>query len=137
MNLPELPKQHKQREASSSIDFRDFIEKHPMAESCTFEMKDTRGKDYLNFNEVKDKQIAYGLSVNSNKGTLIRVQGLRGEPDYSYFINAPSYIVIHYPCGFFMIETKVFVEEKNRSNSKSLNSTRAKEICFTCSIEQK
>ena len=125
--LPNLPKTNKQREATFSLKFREWIMANPRV-SCTFEMKDTRGKNYLNFKEVGDKQIAYGLAVNSDKGVLIRVQGINGEPDYAYYRNAPSHIVIKYPKGWVMVTTETFIMEKKRSKVKSLTYSRAKDI---------
>lgn len=125
--LPTLPKQNKHREASFSLKFRQWIMENPQV-SCTFEMKDTRGKDYLSFGEVTDQQKVYGLAVRSDRGVLIRVQGLNGEPDYSYHRKDPAFIVIKYPSFFCLIDIEAFVNERDTSKRKSLTSAKARAI---------
>lgn len=103
--------------------------KHPRATSA-IEMKDTRGQTSLPFREVSDEQIAYGMAIKGDKGVLIRVQGLSGEPDYVYLRNEPSYVIVKYPGCFTIIDIETFVLEKKRSKVKSLTQTRAKEIAI-------
>lgn len=125
--LPLLPKQNKQKEASFGIVLRRWIEQNPFY-TCSIETKDTRGKDYLSFKEVKDTQITYGLAVNSTHGVLTRVQGMNGEADYHYLREEPSFIAIKYPKVFCLITVKVFKAERDSNKKKSLTSARAKEI---------
>jgi hypothetical protein len=125
--LPNLPKTHKHREASFSLKFREWIMDNPRI-SCSFEMKDTRGKNYLRFDEVTDVQRNYGMSIKNDKGTLIRVQGLSGEPDYVYFRNAPAYLVINYPSGWVILDIETFIMEDKRSKTRSLSWGRAKDL---------
>ncbi len=125
--LPNLPKQNKRKEASFSLKFREWLMKNPRI-SCSFEMKDTRGKNSLKFSEVTDVQRNYGMSIKSDKGTLIRVQGLAGEPDYVYFRNAPSYLVINYPQGWVILDIETFIMEDKRSKVRSLSWNRAREL---------
>ena len=125
MTLPDLPRQLKRKEAKSSVLFRRLM---PKLESCILEMKDTRGKDYLNFNEVTDDQIAHALMAESDKGILIRNTGGSGEPDYTYHRNHPAYIVIRFPHCFTLIRIHHFLSEKAESKRKSLTSERAREI---------
>jgi hypothetical protein len=127
MPLPPLPKQNKNREASFSLKFREWLMKNPRI-SCSFEMKDTRGKNSLKFSEVTDVQRNYGMSIKSNRGTLIRVQGLSGEPDYVYFRNTPAYLVINYPQGWVIMDIETFIMEDERSKIRSLSWSRAKEL---------
>ena len=76
------------RESASSILFRHWLRANPQ-ESCAYEMKDTRGKDYLNFSEVKEEQLNYGLAIKSPKGVLMRVEAVAtGMPDYLYIRSA-------------------------------------------------
>lgn len=96
--------------------------------SCAIEVKDTRGKNYLPFSEVTDEQLQYALAVRSEKGVLIRVQGLNGEPDYVYLRSEPSYIIIKYPKCFVGISPELFIEERTVSKKKSLTASRAKDI---------
>jgi hypothetical protein len=115
-------------ESKFSILFRHWIKANPQI-SGTYEMKDSKGKDYINFSEVTEDQINYGLAINSNKGTFIRVQAINGgEPDYVYFRNSPAYIVINYPKTFSIISIGTFILEKERSKRKSLTEQRASEI---------
>src|ERR1035437_1425006 len=122
MTLPDLPRQLKRKEVKSSILFRHKL---PELESCTIEMKDTRGKDYLNFSEVKDQQIAHALGAESDKGILIRNTGGNGEPDYTWHRNQPAYIVIRYPKVICMVRIKDFLHARSSSTRKSLTSAMA------------
>ncbi len=115
-------------EAKSSILLRHYLRANPF-HSCSMEVKDTRGKDYLNFSEVKDEQINYGLAIKGKKGVLIRVEAIaEGMPDYVYLRNCPAYVVIKYPKLFAIIDIETFVKEKQKSQRKSLTSARASEI---------
>lgn len=116
------------REARSSIIFRHWLRANPQ-QSCSYEIKDTRGKDYLLFSELKEDQINYGLAIKNDKGVLIRVEAVQtGLPDYVYLRSVPAYIVIKYPNMFIIITIEDFVKEKQKSKRKSLTSGRAKEI---------
>ena len=115
------------REAKSGVLFRHWLKANPQFD-CSYEMKDTRGKDYLNFSAVKDNQISYAQAIQSDKGTLIRVQGTNGEPDYVYLRSAPAYIVLKYPKSFQIIKIREFLLEKSSSERKSLTEARAKHI---------
>lgn len=130
MNLPELPKQNKQLEADFGIKLRNWLKTHhPKFVSCTFETKDSHGKDYLNYSEVTEKQIAHALLISSDEGDLIRVSsGTEGAPDYNYYRNAPAYIVIHYPKNSEVITIQNFLHERDTNKRKSLTSERAKAI---------
>jgi len=128
--LPPLPKQHKKREADSSIKFRHWLEANPRI-SSSFEMKDTRGKNYLNYSEIKPEQIAYALAIQEGKkGVLIRVQGMSGEPDYVYLRNEPALFVIKYPKAFCIINVNNLVHEMKTFKKKSLDFSRAKDIAI-------
>ena len=116
------------KEKDFSITFRHWLKANPRL-SGSYEIKDTRGKNYLPFSEVGEHQINYGLAINSDKGVLIRVQAISGgEPDYVYLRNAPAYIVIKYPKFFCIIDVGTFDLERKRSKTKSLTSGRAKEL---------
>lgn len=120
----------KHKETDFSIKFRHWL-KNNKRQSCTFELKDSRGKNYFNFSELKEEQINYALSVQSDKGTLIRLQAITGgEPDYVYYRNSPAYIVINYPECFCIIPINNLLFEKEKSKRKSLTEERAKEIAI-------
>jgi len=130
MKLPDLPKQNKHKEADFGLKFRKWIDENPMA-SSSFELKDTRGKDYFNFEELGDDQINHALRNKGKKGNLMRITvGTVGAPDYVYLRNAYAFVVIKYPRFFCLIEIETFLLEKKRSKRKSLTSVRAKEIAW-------
>ena len=126
--LPSLPRINKTKEADFGVDFRRWIEKNPRYSSA-FELKQT-SKSSIPFSCVEEKQLVYGLAIKSDKGTLIRVQGINGDPDYIWCRNMPYNIVIKYPTMFCLIDVETFILEKERSKRKSLTSDRAKEIAI-------
>ncbi len=133
MNLPPLPKQNKTLEASFGLAFRKWFDKNPRGISCTYELKDTRGKNSLPFSEVKEAQINFGMKVKSAKGVLIRLEPTtEGIADYGSWANAPAYVVIKYPKQFVFIDIETFQLENKRSKVRSLSASRAKEISILC-----
>jgi len=129
--LPSLPKKNKKKEADFGLKFRDLIESNPPMASYPFELKDTRGLDYFNFNLLEEDQIYSALRNKSEKGNLIRiVSGTRGAADYVYFKNCKySFVVIKYPKGYVFIDIDDFLKEKKTSGKRrSLTYDRAKEI---------
>lgn len=127
MNLPNLPKQNKHKEADAGLKFRKWWEKNGM--NAPYEMKDTRGRDYFPFREITDEQINIATAANSYKGVLIRISsGTVGAPDYIGLRDSPYWFVIKYPKTFEVIGIQTFLLEKKRSKSKSLSYKRAKEI---------
>ena len=127
MKMPDLPKQNKQHEANFGIVFREWISNNPQI-TGSYELKDTKGENYLNFSEISEDQITYALLINSRKGVLMRVAGLKGEPDYIYMCQEPAYIVIKYPSSFSIITIGTFLMEKERSKRKSLTESQAEAI---------
>lgn len=128
--LPELPKKNNKKEADFGLRFREWIFRHkPKMSSCTLEMKDSRGKNYISFKEITDEQVDCALRTESDKGNLIRiVTGTLGAPDYAWYRNAPAFIVVHYPKNFEIISIDNLLHEKNTHKRKSLTSLRAHEI---------
>lgn len=114
-------------EAKAAILFRHWLKANPQY-SGTYEAKDSRGKNGLPFSEVKDRQIDYGLAAKSDKGVLIRVLGVNGEPDYVYLRRASAWIVVKYPKALEIIDVEAFDSERKRSKMKSLTAQRAREI---------
>lgn len=109
--------------------FRHYIRANPLPLSSHVELKDSRGKDYISFSEVKQQQIDSALASNSDKGNLVRIEvGTTGAPDFAYYRNAPAYIIIRFPKQFSIISIGTFLLEKERSRRKSLTSDRAQEI---------
>ena len=118
----------KSREASFSITFRHWLKANPQY-SCAYEMKQCTGPSFA-FNLLEDHQATYLQATKSDKGTLIRVQGTVGEPDYVYLRNAPAYVVLFFKQNneFHLIDVDTFLMEKGRSLRKSLTNARAREI---------
>lgn len=126
--LPQLPKKNNKKEAEFGTKFVKWFwtQKFPR---CDFELKDTNGKDYLNFSEVKEEQVNSALRSASDRGNLVRViHGTTGTSDYSYKRNDITYIVIRYPKSCEVIPINNFLFEKEHSKRKSLTSARAKAI---------
>ena len=129
--LPNLPKQNRHKEADSSLILRHWLKAHPQ-ETCSLEVKDTRGKNSLPFSEVKQAQLDYAEAIMSDRGVLLRTQAVvEGMPDYIYLRNEPAYIVIRYPQVIHIISASNFVFEKERSKRKSLTQERAAAIATT------
>ena len=126
-NLPDLPKQHKKKEANFGVYLKDWTEKHPFNITTFIETKQTE-TDTIPFSCLETKQIAHGLLTTGSKGVWIRVQGLSGEQDYIWAVNSPSYIAIKFKSGFVFIGIETFIMEKERSKRKSLTWERAQAI---------
>lgn len=119
------------KEAKASIVFRHWIMANPPKLSGTYEIKQTT-TDSISFSCVEDHQIDFSMAIKwGKKGVLIRNEsGTVGAPDYSYYRNAPSFIVIKFKSGFVLIDIETFLEEKKRSKRKSLLYLRAKQIAY-------
>lgn len=126
MTLPTLPTQHKHKEADFGLKLKKWMKKNPMY-SCSLEAKQT-STESLPFSEVTNEQLAWGMSIRSDEGIMVRVTGMTGEPDYIWCRNMPSYVVIKYLKFFCFISVPMFILEKNRSKQRSLSASRAKEI---------
>lgn len=119
----------KRKEADFSLVLRHYLKANPLPISCPIEVKDTRGKNYFSYAELKEEQINNALASKSSKGNLIRIaSGTVGGPDYAWYINSPAPIFIHYPKWMIVIDTETFIIERDRSRRKSLTLERAKEI---------
>jgi hypothetical protein len=117
------------QEADFSIRLRHYLKAHPLPISCPLEVKDTRGKEYFSYAELKEEQINNAMASKSDKGNLIRISvGTIGAPDYCYYRNSPAYVVIKYPSGFVFLDIETLVLERDSSKRKSLTWERAQEI---------
>lgn len=95
-----------------------------------FELKDTRGKQYLSWDAVKSHQAAY-LMAASGKGIIYKISDQsRGYKPFDCFMlkNAKSFVVINYPDFFCLIEIDLFVEARSVSEAKSLTAPEARQI---------
>lgn len=123
---------HRMKESSFGILFRHWVFAHAQQLiSSTFEIKQT-SIDSIPFSCVEDHQVDFSTAIRwGDKGALIRNEsGSVGAPDYSFYKNAPAFIVIKYPTFFVLIDIDTFLLEKKRSKRKSLTSERAKEIAW-------
>jgi hypothetical protein len=123
MTLPDLPKQNKTNEAEFGLKLKKWMKNNPMF-SCSLEAKQTCTNS-IPFKEVTNEQLAWGMSIRSNEGIMVRVQGSSGEPDYIWCRNMPSFIMIKFPKFFCLIAVPVFIMEKEKSKRKSLTAERA------------
>lgn len=126
-NLPDLPKRNKTKEMDFGVWLKNYTEKNPHLVSTGLELKQTE-KDTIPFSAVTPQQIAFGIGAKSSKGVWIRVQGLNGEQDYVFLVNAQSYVVIRYPKLVCWIDIEDLIKERDTSSKKSLSSFRAREI---------
>src|ERR1035437_1702489 len=116
--MPDLPKKNNKKESDfGTTIFRPWFEQHSTEfESASWELKDTQGKDHLNFNEVKERQVDSALRNVSEKGNLIRVMvGTTGTADYLSYRKARAYIVIRYPSFFCLIPIANFLKARSSS----------------------
>lgn len=114
------------KEADFGVRLRHWLRANPQY-SSVYELKQTMS-NALAFDSLAEHQANYLESVSSDKGTLIRVQGTSGEPDYVYLRNCPAYVVVKYPESFHFITIGAWLHEQSKSTRKSLTSARAREI---------
>ena len=117
------------QEADFGTTLRHYLKANPLPISCPLELKDSRGKSYIAYGEIKEEQTYNALASKSDKGNLIRVSsGTVGAPDYCYYRNSPAYFVINFPLGFVFIDVETFILDRDTSKRKSLTWERAQEI---------
>ena len=123
-----LPKKIEHMEARFGLDFKKWIEKE-MPPTGAYELKDTRGKDYLSFSALDEDQRFMGRGIQSEKGKLIRITvGTTGAPDYIWMLKENYFIVIRYPKVDVIVSLLAWEKEKEMSRRASLTSDRAIEI---------
>ena len=127
--LPSLPKKNKRKESDLGTWFTKWFFTRPMPNG-DYELKDTRGKNYLNYNEITEDQINSALRTQSTKGNLIRIiNGTPGSPDYKFTKNGQAFFVIRYPKSVEIITIENLLFERDRNKKiKSLTYLRAKAI---------
>jgi penicillin-binding protein-related factor A (putative recombinase) len=114
------------QEANSSLIFRHWLKaNYKKFDSCTFEMKDTRGSNTFSLRELKEEQRNHALACKGDKGNLMRTVGTTGIADYIFMRNAYAYIVIRYPKIMAIIDIDDFLHE-----TKGITSDRAEEIAI-------
>lgn len=115
----------------------EFFGRHSQP-SAIFELKHTRGKDYLPFSAVEEHQIN-ALMAASTSGLIYKISDeSQGYKPFDCFAlrKCDAYIAIKYPSFFVLITIKSFMEEKKRSNEKSLSDWRASSIA-TFNVDNK
>lgn len=119
-----------QQESKSSLRFRHWVRANgKRLMSGSYEVKDSRGKNYLSFKEIKEEQINHALANQSERGNLIRISsGTVGGADYNFFRKSTAWFVIFYPEVFHVISVENFLFERDRSTNKSLTEQRARAI---------
>lgn len=117
------------KEANFSLLFRHWLKaNYTKFESCSFEIKDTRGAKSFKLSELAEEQRNHALANKSKKGNLIRnAAGTIGAADYFFYRNAYAYIVINYPENFYIIDIDDIIKE-----NKTLSEQRANEIAILC-----
>jgi hypothetical protein len=126
--LPDLPKKNKKKEASDGLEFREWFFKQKSMPVGDYELKDSRGKNYISFNEITEEQENSAKRTMSAKGNLTRVVvGTPGTADYIYRKYNQSFFVITYPKGTEVISLENLLFEKEKGK-KSLTYDRAKAI---------
>lgn len=129
MQLPELPRQNKQKEADFGLVFRKWWKDQEVKLLGEFELKDTRGKPSLAFSEVSHEQEVIARLAMSKRGVLVRrASGTTGMADYSGLVAVPYYLVVRYPEFWCIIPFEKFIKERDKSKRKSLTAEEAKDI---------
>lgn len=116
-------------ESKFGVLFRHWLKANP-GMTGAYEMKQTSGNS-IAFSCLEDHQQTYLEAINGNKGVLVRVQGVNGEPDYVYMRNCPAWVVVKFPKSFEIISVATWAIEKSKSRRKSLTAARAAEISVT------
>lgn len=125
--LPPLPRTLKKREADFGVLFRKWLADNDITTNAAYELKQTPGYS-IPFGVLGNTQIAYLRAAKSKRGTLMRLDGTKGEPDYVALSNALSCVVIKFRGSFHIIDIDAFLWEKDTSKRKSLTAGRAKAI---------
>ena len=125
--LPDLPKKNKTKEFDLYEKFRSWFFKRKMPVG-DYELKDSRGKNYISYREITDEQIDSALRTESLKGNLTRIiNGTPGAPDYTYRRHSQAFFVIRFPQSIEVITVGNLLFEKAKGK-KSLTYERAKAI---------
>lgn len=115
------------QEADSSLIFRHWQKaNYKKFDSCTFELKDTRGSNTFSLRELKEEQRNHALACKGDRGNLMRTVGTTGIADYIFMRNAYAYVVIFYPKGFTVIDIDDLIKE-----TKGITWDRAQEISIS------
>ena len=123
-------------EAKFQTEFNAFL-KTTWKKTGAFELKHTRGRDYLPFDEVKDHQLR-ALSIAKHGILSYKISDeARGFKPFDCFcmVGEEAYVVIKYPKCFVMIDIDVFNRERIECGTKSLTLERAKKLSTAGSLQ--
>ena len=125
--LPNLPKKNKLKEFDLYEKFKCWVFSRPIPNG-DYELKDSRGKNYINWKEITDEQLDSAQRTQSPKGNLTRIiNGTPGAPDYIFRKNSQAFFVIRFPVSIEVITIENLMYEKSKGK-KSLTADRAKSI---------
>lgn len=120
----------KKREQAFTTYFRHWLKANPM-DSAAFELKDTRGKDYFPYSELKQHQIDALKAVQETFSYKIPDDSLGSKPfDLIYYNSENAFVVIKYPRAFYIISIDSFLKSKRTTLRKSLVESEAKCISY-------
>lgn len=116
------------REAKFTLLFRSWLRANVPKTSCVYELKQSQ-TDSIPFSDVQEHQIDALLAVKwGDKGLLYKApDDSRGIKPFDLFFlkNSPAYVVIKFKSGAVILDIETFLEEKKRSQRKSLTWDRA------------
>lgn len=122
----------KKREASFADRFGRWIRSNGrLMGSGPYEIKSSRGRDYVPFSAVEEHQEAALLACTTDTGFWYKISDeSRGFKPFDgfFFRNSPAFLVFDYPEFFAIMHIGSFVRERAASIRKSLTSERAKDI---------
>jgi hypothetical protein len=129
MNLPDLPRTIKKKEASFGLTFRKWI-KENWKESGVFELKQCDTS--FNFSDLKEHQVI-ALRQVKGMGLIYKIaDDSRGvKPfDYMFLKDVSAFVVIHYGSGhWYAIDVDAFLLAACTVGRKSLTENDARAYC--------
>jgi hypothetical protein len=117
------------REANFGKQFRAWMRSQDLP-SAAFELKQTTSNS-IAFNALQEHQEFALLASKSPTGLLYKApDDSRGvKPfDFFYLKESLAFVVVRYPKGFVVIAIEDWIDERNRSERKSLTYERAVDI---------
>lgn len=121
------------KEKNFQSDFNKWV-KGVYKKTAAFELKITKGPS-LSFDAVKPHQEA-ALDQAKNRVLVYKIVdcGYQNPFDSLCLAGVPAYVVIKYPDFFCLIDIDDWLNEKQKSDRKSLTSGRAREIATVIHI---
>lgn len=132
MNLPDLPRVLRKKEASWTTTFlKNWVLEETTLPSGPIEVKNTN-LDYISFDAVSPQQRADLLACTTPRGHWWKVadMGRKNDFDVVFYRNSPAYVIINFPKGFIVTTIGNYIQEMENSKRKSLTWDRAKAIAI-------